>query len=172
MAATGRAHSKNVLVVMRAGCRSTLDWDALIYAFKQVVQPGDKLIILGIIDRIPTLLGCKKAIIEDTFNATNRIALASLKVQLSKEFEAELLPCAEHCDKRQILLEYIIDSGKSFMEVLLHQASQLKPRCIVLDRDLKSQKNNYAHGLACDVLLMKKDGRACKLVTRAHKACT
>lgn len=165
-----RPHSNKVFVVMRAGCgrldhEGWLQKAALRYAFKQVVQPGDRLIIIGIIDRIPTPLGWKNATIEDGFNGTNEITLARLKAQASNEFEEAFYRLSKLCDERQILLEFIIDSGKSCTEVLLHHAIELQPRCIILDRDLKGQKNSCARSLTCDVFLMKKDGRECKLVT-------
>lgn len=168
MAATDRSqHSNTVLVVTRAGYRR-FHWDTLIYAYKQVVKSRGKLIILGIIDRIPTHLGCKKATIGREFNGTNELALARLTSHVSNEFEFEFFRLAQLCEKNQILLEYIIVSGESLVGVLLQQAAKLKPRCIVLDRSLKNQKEHYAaHNLTCDMLLMKKDGRACKLVTNA-----
>lgn len=159
-----------IVLVVIDGSRA-LDWNPLFHTFKHVVQPGEKLIILGIIDRIPTLLGCKKATVDAVFNATNNRELANEIKRVSHIFERELQPFAKCCDIRQVWMEYIIDTGASFRGVLLHQATELHPRCIVLGRHLKSQKTLWAENWTCDVLLMNKKGEACIVTaspTRTH----
>ncbi|XP_038708830.1 probable receptor-like protein kinase At1g80640 [Tripterygium wilfordii] len=163
---TQNCQRKSVIVVIDAN-RSKGSIDAVDWAMKHVVRPGDTLVILGIICGIgrkmscfPLIMGISIAGIWERleFPGQGEVRPKELGEEIERkkeQFQSSLQPFYRQCRKNEVKLEVKLAAGFCPDKVTVEQAQISNPRWIVLDSHLKKFKLVIFGHVGCNIAVMK-----------------
>ncbi|KAK1402248.1 putative serine/threonine-protein kinase PBL25 [Heracleum sosnowskyi] len=184
----------SVIVVIDAN-RNKVMVDALAWAIRNIVQPKDTVVVLGLLSEvwkknacIPLFSGTLERFFYVTMSylvpSLDDDELAGVRLEFSgqgelspKEFEEELerkreeyqsalQPFYRQCKKNGVKLEAKLAVGYDPKTITVEKAQKFNPRWIILDSHLKRDKVYIYGHVACNVAVMKEKGVATLMPSR------
>ncbi|XP_024537326.1 proline-rich receptor-like protein kinase PERK13 isoform X2 [Selaginella moellendorffii] len=150
-----QASPRTVVVVFDVSREVSLD--VLEWTVERIVQPGDCLILLGILHEILTPMGYKSKVDFASFNGVNFKCLEEETAKTIKYYNIKSIKVQQLCDEHRIKLDVRVAKGHPLDLIASQEAKKLKASWVVLDRGLKRYKRNIVEQLSCNVILMDRN---------------
>lgn len=141
---------------------SALDW-----AIKSVVQPGDEIIILGVLKRVTSPMGCKVVATTDLSVGVNDEVLQKEVNRATSFFEHKLSDSGRRaeCEKKNVKLTVWIAPGARARTVIVRELASLKATYAIFDKRAMRSHRYYGKHLSCYAVRMRRNGRSTKAIT-------
>ncbi|XP_024360544.1 uncharacterized protein [Physcomitrium patens] len=165
-AETVSAHRPKVVAIV-VNAEKKLTFAALNWAINDVVQPGDEIIILGVLKHIFSPMGFKMLANTDPLFGTNKEFLQASVTEATQFFEQKLAVSGrrEECEKKKVKLTVRIAPGACARLVVVQELAALKATYAVFDRKTMRNRRYYCKHLSCHAVRMRQNGRSTRTVT-------
>ncbi|KAJ7965456.1 Receptor-like kinase [Quillaja saponaria] len=120
-----------------------------------ILRAGDRLLVLGVMDRVPHPMGYQTKACPESFAGTS---IYAMKEEVSKKldaYESMLLESAENCEKEGVSIEVKVTAGYPIKQVILQQVIECNAAWVVLDRHLRRDLRFYSKQIPCKVALIQ-----------------
>ncbi|XP_042414356.1 proline-rich receptor-like protein kinase PERK12 isoform X2 [Zingiber officinale] len=120
---------------------------------------GDELTLLGVLHHVNTPMGYRSKIDSNSVLATNTRIISEEVARKEEEYQrsAELLPIRELFESKKIAFNISVVAASSPKVAALEAVSKLKATWIILDRQMKKDKNFFLERLPCGISRMKRN---------------
>ncbi|XP_037491557.1 serine/threonine-protein kinase PBS1 isoform X2 [Jatropha curcas] len=119
-----------------------------------ILHGGDRLIVLGVLHKVPNPMGYMKAC-ADSFGGTSaRI----MEEEISKKMDMYvnmLLQSAEVCEDEGVIIEVKITAGTPMKQVIIQEVVSFNAAWVILDRHLRRDLKFYLKQIPCKVALIQ-----------------
>ncbi|KAL8155961.1 hypothetical protein AgCh_001133 [Apium graveolens] len=170
---TSASPGDSVIVVIDAN-RNKVMVDALAWAIRNIVQPKDTVVVLGLLSEvwkknacIPLFSGTSGVRLE--FSGQGELSPKEFEEELDRkreEYQSALQPFYRQCKKNGVKLEAKLAVGYDPKTITVEKAQKFNPRWIILDSHLKRDKVYIYGHVACNVAVMKEKGVATLMPSR------
>ncbi|XP_059654786.1 putative proline-rich receptor-like protein kinase PERK6 [Cornus florida] len=154
---------ETVMVVMNVK-RSKGSLDALDWAIKHLVQPRDRVIVLGLLYELgkrtcfPFGIDISNIWVKLEFAGQGEMNPRDLEEEIERkkeEYQCTLEPFYRRCKRNEVELEIKLAAGYDPRKLIVEEAQNFNPRWIILDSHLKREKMYIYGHVACNVAIMK-----------------
>lgn len=131
-----------------------------------VVQPGDEIVVLGVLKHISSPMGYKVVADTDPLVGANPKLLQSEVKKTTEVFEQKLSDSGRRaeCEKKNVKLTVRIAPGARARTVVVRELAALNATYAVFDRRLMRGRRYYGKHLSCHAVRMRSNGRSIKTI--------
>jgi hypothetical protein len=159
--------NKNIVVIIvdaekKPGSKfAALDW-----AINVAVQPGDEIVILGVLKHVSTPSGNKVVATTDPVNGVKPEHLQSEVQRITERFEQKLSDCGKRveCEKKNVKLTVRIAAGARARAVVVRELAAVKATYAIFGRRVIRGTSYYNKHLSCHAVRMRSNGRSTKTI--------
>ncbi|CAL9092096.1 unnamed protein product [Musa textilis] len=123
------------------------------------LKPGDELTLLGVLHQVNTPMGYKSSVDSNSMLAANSDIIKQEVARREEEYwnSAENLNISQLYESKKIGFSISVVAESSPKEAALKAANRLKATWIILDRQMKKDKNYFMERLSCGIYRMKRN---------------
>uniref|UniRef100_A0A804J1Z2 non-specific serine/threonine protein kinase n=1 Tax=Musa acuminata subsp. malaccensis TaxID=214687 RepID=A0A804J1Z2_MUSAM len=123
------------------------------------LQPGDELTLFGVLHQFNTPMGYKSSVDSNSMLAANNDIIKQEVARREEEYRnsAENLNISQLYESKKIGFSISVVAESSPKEAALKAANRLKATWIILDRQMKKDKNYFMERLSCGIYRMKRN---------------
>ncbi|XP_074364920.1 putative receptor-like protein kinase At3g17420 [Apium graveolens] len=169
---TSASPGDSVIVVIDAN-RNKVMVDALAWAIRNIVQPKDTVVVLGLLSEVWKKNACIPLFsgtwVRLEFSGQGELSPKEFEEELDRkreEYQSALQPFYRQCKKNGVKLEAKLAVGYDPKTITVEKAQKFNPRWIILDSHLKRDKVYIYGHVACNVAVMKEKGVATLMPSR------
>ncbi|XP_021605154.1 inactive protein kinase SELMODRAFT_444075 isoform X4 [Manihot esculenta] len=132
-----------------------------------ILHGGDRLIVLGVLHKVPNPMGYMK-VCPDSFGGASARVVEEEVTKRIDVYVNMLLQSAEVCEDERVTIEVKITAGTPMKQVILQEVVHYKATWVILDRHLRRDLKFYLKQIPCKVALIQ-DNLSVQL-KRSHSA--
>ncbi|KAL1802115.1 hypothetical protein ACET3Z_030762 [Daucus carota] len=163
---------ESVIVVIDAN-RNKVMVDALAWAIRNIVQPRDTVVVLGLLSEVWKKNACIPLFsgtwVRLEFSGQGELSPKEFEEELERkreEYQSAIQPFYRQCKKNGVKLEAKLAVGYDPKTITVENAHKFNPRWIILDSHLKRDKVYIYGHVTCNVAVMKEKGVATLMPSR------
>ncbi|KAK0605361.1 hypothetical protein LWI29_025866 [Acer saccharum] len=151
---------QRVVVIEDANRRKEVSSSAIRWALHGLsLQPGDQLILLGVLHHLNTPMGYKSRVGSSSIFGGNQRIIEIEAATRKKEYEnnLDIIQISKLYQTQGVEFRIEVAIGPSPKEVALISAQNHKATWVILDRQMKKDKKYFLKRLSCGISRMKRN---------------
>lgn len=151
-------HPRAVVVGFDANARDARVWATILWAFQNVVEKGDVVVLVGVINYIRGPLGYKMQVSERTWLGPNKTLLQE-EVRKKNAAWSQMTGLRNLCEEAGVRAMVDVKVAQRAEVVIVQEATALSAAQVVLDQSLNNRRRRYyMERLTCAVIRMRRSG--------------
>ncbi|KAI4337896.1 hypothetical protein L6164_016261 [Bauhinia variegata] len=122
-----------------------------------ILNASDKLLVLGVLHRVPHPMGYQTLACPESFSGTNFRAMEEAVNKKVKAYVNAFLPSHEDYENAGINIEVKVTAGFPIRQVIIQEVTNYNAAWVILDRHLRRDLRFYLSNIPCKVALVKDD---------------
>ncbi|KAB2620417.1 proline-rich receptor-like protein kinase PERK14 [Pyrus ussuriensis x Pyrus communis] len=162
-----QSSQKGTVIVAVDANRTTGSVEAVEWALKYVVKPGDVLLILGVFTDHPAKNSCfpVKLLMDEALEFVDHEEVDPVDLEEEferkrKEYRSILQPLYRQCSKNEVSLVLKLAAGFCPARLAIKESQNLITRWIILDSHFKKSKVYLRGHVTCNIAVVKEKGYA------------